>query len=136
MSDPNAAEEKAGTTSLGDLLGGVTRELSTLFRQEVELAKVELTESAKRAGKGAGMMGAAAHAAIMAVLFLSIAAMWGLGYLIGVGWSSLVVFAVWAIIGLILFVIGQASMKSVRGAPQTVAPAKENPETLTRGAQR
>ncbi len=45
--------------SIGDLLGDITRDLSTLMRQEVELAKAELRQSAKESGKGAGMLGAA-----------------------------------------------------------------------------
>ena len=54
---PTAAHAKAETSSLGDLLGEVTRDMSTLMRQEVELAKVELKQSATRAGKGAGASG-------------------------------------------------------------------------------
>ena len=42
---PTAAHAKADTTSLGDLLGEVTRDLSTLIRQEIELAKAELKQS-------------------------------------------------------------------------------------------
>ena len=48
---PSAAHEKADNTSLGDLLGEVTRDLSTLMRQEVELVKAELKQSAARTWK-------------------------------------------------------------------------------------
>lgn len=41
MSDATPSEQKAAATSLGDLLGEVTRDLSTLMRQEVALAKAE-----------------------------------------------------------------------------------------------
>ena len=44
---PTAAQAKAESASLGDLLGEVTRDMSTLMRQEVELAKVELKQSAE-----------------------------------------------------------------------------------------
>ncbi|WP_230121169.1 phage holin family protein, partial [Arthrobacter sp. Bi83] len=47
---PTAAHAKADSTSLGDLLGEVTRDLSTLIRQEIELAKAELKQSGTRAG--------------------------------------------------------------------------------------
>ncbi|MDQ1594993.1 MAG: hypothetical protein QOH40_1549, partial [Arthrobacter pascens] len=47
---PTAAHAKADATSLGDLLGDVTRDLSTLMRQELELAKAEAKQSATRAG--------------------------------------------------------------------------------------
>ncbi|WP_146068841.1 phage holin family protein, partial [Arthrobacter sp. ZGTC131] len=43
---PTAAHAKADSTSLGDLLGEVSRDISTLMRQEVELAKVEAKQSA------------------------------------------------------------------------------------------
>ena len=133
MSDPTTPSEKAASTSLGDLLSGVSEDISTLFRQEVELAKAELTESAKRAGKGAGMFGGAGVTALFALLFLSIAAWWALGYLIGNAWSGLVVAVIYAIVALILFLRGRAAFKTVRGAPQTVDTLKKIPQTLKPG---
>ena len=58
------------------------------MRQEVELAKAELRESATRAGKGAGMFGGAGLAGYFVLLFLSIAVWWGLGDHLGRGWSQ------------------------------------------------
>jgi hypothetical protein len=135
MTDPTPSEEKAATTSLGDLLGEVTRDLSTLMRQEVELAKAELKQSATRAGKGAGMLGGAGYAASMAILFLSIALWWALGTLIGGGWSGVVVAVIWAVVALILFVIGRKRLKEVNGAPKTVESLKKIPETLKRNEE-
>ncbi len=132
---PTPSEQKAATTSLGDLLGEVTRDLSTLMRQEIELAKAELTQSAKRAGKGAGLFGGAGYSASMAVLFVSIAAWWGLGYLVGNAWSGLIVAAVWLIVALVLYVRGRTAIKSIKGAPQTVDTLKEIPETLKRNEE-
>ena len=87
---PTAAQAKAETSSLGDLLGDVTRDMSTLMRQEVELAKVELKQSATRAGKGAGMLAGAGVAGHFVLLFLSLALWWALGYVMGLGWSAVV----------------------------------------------
>ena len=129
------SEQKAAETSLGDLLGEVTRDLSTLMRQELELAKAELRQSATRAGKGAGLLGGAGYAAIMAVLFLSIALWWGLGYLVGNGWSGLIVAAIWALIGLVLFLMGRKELKTVKGAPRTVDSLKKIPDTLKRNEE-
>ena len=133
VATPPAPEEKAATTSLGDLLSGVTGDISTLFRQEVELAKAELTESAKKAGKGAGMFGGAGLTALFALLFLSLAAMWALGTLIGLGWSSLIVAVVYAIVALVLFLRGRTELKSIKGAPKTVDSLKKIPETVKPG---
>jgi hypothetical protein len=133
--DYTPSEQKAATTSLGDLLGEVTKDLSTLMRQELELAKAELKQSATRAGKGAGMLGGAGYAALMAVLFLSIAGWWALGTLIGNGWSGLVVAVIWAIVALILFLIGKKQLKEVNGAPKTVESLKKIPESLKRNEE-
>jgi hypothetical protein len=135
MTDPTPSEERAATTSLGDLLGEVTKDLSTLMRQELELAKAELKQSATRAGKGAGMLGGAGYAASMVVLFLSIALWWALGTLIGGGWSGVVVAVIWAIVALILFLVGKKQLKEVNGAPKTVDSLKKIPETLKRNEE-
>ena len=136
MSDiPTPSEQKAESTSLGDLLGEVSRDISTLMRQEVELAKAELRESAVRAGKGAGLVGGAGYAALMAVFFLSVALWWVLGYLVGNAWSAVIVAAVWAVIALVLFLVGRRDIKSIRGAPQTEDTIKEIPDTLKRNGE-
>ena len=133
---PSGAEERAANTGLGELISGVTHDLSALFREEVELAEAELTESAKQAGKGAGMFGGAAVAGLFALLFLSITVWWALGYLIGNAWSALVVTVVYAIVAAILFARGRSNLKTVRGAPRTVDSLKKIPDTLKPGGTR
>ena len=123
-------EEKAASTSLGDLIGEVSKDLSTLLRQELDLAKAELRQSATRAGKGAGLYGGAGIAGHFAVLFLSVALWWGLGYLIGNAWSAVIVAVIWAIIAAIMYVVGRREMSAVKGMPQTVATVKEIPDAL------
>jgi hypothetical protein len=123
----------ASPGALGDLLTGITRDLSTLFRQEVELAKAELTETAKQAGKSAGMFAGAGLTGFFALLFLSITIWWALGYLIGNAWSGLIVTVVYAIIAAVLFFRGRAKLKTVRGAPRTVDSLKKIPDTLKPG---
>ena len=56
---PTRAEIKAEHDPSGDLLGQVSRDISVLMRQELELAKAELKETGTRAGKGVGMLGGA-----------------------------------------------------------------------------
>lgn len=126
-SDPG---ERAANESLGDLLSDVTRNLSQLLRQELELAKAELRESATKAGKGAGMLGGAGVAGHFALLFLSIAIWWGLGELIGRGWSAVIVALVYAIVAAVLAVTGRNKLREVRGMPSTVDSAKRIPEAL------
>ncbi len=132
---PTPSEQQAANTSLGDLLGEVSRDISTLMRQEVELAKAEVRESAKRAGTGAGLMGGAGYAALMTVFFLSIALWWALGTLVGNGWSALIVAGVWAIVATILFVVGKSAMRRVKGMPQTIDTVKHIPDTLKKNEE-
>lgn len=116
--------------SIGELVGEVSRDLSTLIRQEVELAKAEATQSAKRAGKGAGMFGGAGVAGHMVLLFLSLALWWALGTVMGGGWSALVVAGVWAVIAAVLAMRGRSELKSVEGLPQTADSVKKIPDAL------
>jgi hypothetical protein len=116
--------------SIGELLSSVTQDLSALLRQEVDLAKAELRQSANRAGKGAGMFAGAGLAGHMVLLFLSIAVWWGLGDAIGHGWSALIVAAVWLIIGAVLSVLGRSEMKSIKGVPLTADTVKKIPDAI------
>src|SRR6476469_2489499 len=127
---PTAAHAKAETSSLGDLLGEVTRDMSTLMRQEVELAKVELKQSATRAGKGAGMLAGAGVAGHFVLLFLSLALWWALGTLMGLGWSAVVVAAIWGIVAAVLAAMGRKELNAIKGLPQTAETLQEIPPTL------
>jgi Flp pilus assembly protein TadB len=135
MSDATPSEQKAASTSLGDLLGEVTKDLSTLMRQELELAKAELRQSATRAGKGAGMLGGAGYAALMAIFFLSVALWWALGLLIGLGWSAVVVALIWGVIALVLFLNGRKQLKKIQGAPETIDTIKRIPDAVKRNEE-
>lgn len=132
---PSPAEEQAANSSLGDLLREVTSDVSTLMRQELELAKAELKQTATRTSKGAGLLGGAAYAGMMTVLFLSIAAWWGLGNAIGRGWSGIIIAVIWAIIALMLYLAGRKQLETVKGAPQTVDTIKRIPEALKKNEE-
>jgi hypothetical protein len=127
---PTAAHAKAKTSSLGELLGDVTRDMSTLMRQEVELAKVELKQSATRAGKGGGMLAGAGVAGHFVLIFLSVALWWALGGLMGLGWSAVVVAILWGIIAAILASKGRKELKAIKGLPRTAETLQEIPPTL------
>jgi hypothetical protein len=120
----------AGDRSLGDLISEVTEDLSTLMRQELELAKAELQQSATRAGKGAGMLGGAAVAGYFVLLFASIAIWWAIGAGTGLGWSALIVAVIWGIIAAVLAATGRASLRSVRGLSKTADTVKRIPDAL------
>jgi membrane protein len=67
-----------GDKSLGELVQDLSQQTSTLIRQEMRLAQVELTEKGKHASKGAGMFGGAGVIALYGVGALIAAAILGL----------------------------------------------------------
>lgn len=114
--------------SLGDLFSDLTRETSTLVRQEVQLAKAELTHSAKETGRGAAMLAAGGLVAYAGLIFVLLAIVYGL---IEAGldpWlSALVVGVVVIAIGAILLLRGRESLKPDNLAPtKTVKTLKED----------
>ncbi|MBV9822768.1 MAG: phage holin family protein [Actinobacteria bacterium] len=100
------------------------------MRQEVALAKAEITQSAKQAGKGAGMFAGAGVAGHFVLLFISIAQWWGIGDATGHGWSALIVAALWAIIAAVLAATGRKEMKNVTGVPRTTDTVKKIPSAV------
>jgi hypothetical protein len=130
---PSEAHVKADNASLGELLGEVTRDLSTLMRQEVELAKAELKQSATKAGKGGGMLAGAGVAGHFVLVFLSLALMFALGALMPLGWAAVIVAVIWAIIAAVLASIGRKNLKQIQGMPQTGETLSEIPPTLKPG---
>ena len=117
--------------SVGELLGDITTDLTTLLRQEVELAKAEVRQSADHAKAGGAMLGVAAVAALLMLIFLSTAAWWALGELIGRGWSALVVAVVWGIVAAVAASVGRKRLAHVSPvAPRTVDTTTEIPDAL------
>jgi hypothetical protein len=116
--------------SVGELLAEVSSDLSTLMRQEVELAKAEVRQSATRAGKGAGMFAGAGVAIHMVLVFVSVAVWWGVGDSVGHGWSALIVAAIWLVIGAVLAITGRSEVKSISGLSRTTDTVKKIPEAV------
>lgn len=122
---------KAENASLGELVSDISRDFSTLIRQEVELAKAEAKQSATRAGKAGGMFGGAALAGWMTLLFLSIA-VWEFlsSALDSRGWAAVIVMVVWAIVAAVLAARGRSLTKEIQGLPRTTETVKKVPEAL------
>ena len=111
-------------TSVGQLIGDVTRDLSTLMRQELELAKAELRADANKAtdevkaqagkaGKGAGLLAGAGVAGLMLAVFLSCALWWALENVMDAGLAALIVAVLWGIIAAVLLSMGRKQLKTI-----------------------
>ena len=123
--------EEVAETSIGDLIGNISNDLSQLFRQEVELAKAELKAEGSKAGQAAGMLGGAGFAGYLVVVLLSFALVAGLANVMDAGWAALIVAAIWAIIGGVLYANGRKKLKTVDPTPhRTVDTLKEDAQWL------
>jgi hypothetical protein len=131
-SGPRAAQERdPGQASIGELLTAVTRDTSTLVRQEMELAKAELRAEVRTAGKVAGMFGGAALGGFMVLLFLSYAVWWGLSNVIDQGWAALIVAVVWALIAVALVTLARQRMRDLKALPRTTDTVRRVPGAVT-----
>lgn len=100
---------------LGDLFGDLATDMSNLVRQEVTLAKVEITQKAKYVGRNVGYLvvgGAVAYAALLAIIAAIIMLLarvmpnWGATLIVGV-----VVAAIgWMLIGKAMMALQQADL--------------------------
>jgi hypothetical protein len=118
-------------TSVGALLSEVTSDLSTLMRQEIELAKAEMKQEAAKTGKAAGMLGGAGFAGYMVALFLSFAAWWGLANVMDEAWGALIVAVLWGVVAAVLAATGRKKLREVNPKPErTVSTLKEVPDAL------
>ena len=128
MTDPyGAGTPNVEDHSVGDLLGRVTNDLSTLMRQEVALAKTELKEEATKTGKASGLLAGAGAVGYLVLVFLALALMWALGNVMDLGWAALITAVVLGIIAGVLFVMGRNKLKQVNPKPeQTVETLKED----------
>ena len=115
--------------SIGDLFGELARELGTLVRQEIHLAKVEMSQKAGQAGRDAGMVafgGMLAHAGLLAVIAGMVLA---LGTLIPL-WVSAV------IVGVVVLAIGAGLARARISAMKRIDPApRQTLETLKEDAR-
>jgi hypothetical protein len=119
--------EKTADPSLGELVGQATKEMSTLVRKEVELAKAELSSEVAKAGRGAGMFGGAGVAGLYALTFLSLAAMFGLGAVMPLGWAALIVGAIYLAVTAFLAMTGKKAFSGFSPKPErTIKTLKED----------
>lgn len=124
MSDDHTPLEDA---SLGELVASATRDLSTLMRKEVELAKLEIKQDVVAAGKGAGMLGGAGFVSLLAVIFLGVAAAYGLaglGLPLGIGF--LLVAVGYLLVAGVLALLGKRNLGKISKPEQTLATLKDD----------
>jgi len=119
--------------SLGELFSDLARETGTLVRQEVQLAKTEMTVTAKEAGKDATLIGVGAVVGLVALLALVAGVILALGQFIPLWLSAMFVAALLGIAAYLLVQKGRERLKFVSPVPrETAQTLKEDKQWATR----
>ena len=113
--------------SIGELLKQLSQETTTLVRQEIELAKAEVTEKGKKAGIGAGMFGAAGIVGLLALAALTAALILALDTAMDAWLAALIVGVAYAAVAGVLALTGKSKVQEAAPPiPQTVETVKED----------
>lgn len=117
----------SGTRSLGEIVGDITQDMSTLIRQEMDLAKSELKREVTKLGVGAGMFAGAGVAGHLMLIFLSFALTFLLDNWMPLELAALIVALLWGIAAAVLAAKGRQEIKNANPAlPVTQQTLKED----------
>jgi uncharacterized membrane protein YqjE len=114
---------------LSEMVSGVVENLQNIVRYEVQLAKTELTDEAKTAGKGIAMLAVGALVGFYAVGLFLLTAVWALATQVDRWLAALIVGVVVAVVAGILAMIGKKQLEEFNPKPeQTIESVKEDIE--------
>jgi len=135
-SDLSTMAQPVSGQSTAELVRTASEQLSTLVRDELALAKAELSGKAKHAGKGIGLFSGAGVAALYGLAVLLATAVIALDLVMPLWLAALLVGVLLLIIAGILALVGRRQVK--QGVPPTpdeaVASIKADIETVKRSA--
>jgi hypothetical protein len=120
--------------TIGQLVADATNDLSSIMRNEIALAKVEVLADAKAAGTGVGLFAAAAFVALMGLVFLfhtlaNVIAIW-LPLWAGYAITTALLF----VAAVILALVGRRTVERVKGKPErAIKNAQETVDALKSG---
>ncbi|HET6563451.1 MAG TPA: phage holin family protein [Marmoricola sp.] len=117
--------------SIGQLVASASRDVSTLIRHEIALAKSELKVSVKAGGLGAALFAAAAFVLVLAVIMLSVAIAYFI-HMTGLhlAWCFLIVFVLYVLVAAVLGFVGYRKIRGVRPPERAIHQAQETKTAL------
>ena len=132
MQEENSREQQEREErSIGELFSELSQKTTTLVRQEIELAKVEMSQKASRVGKNVGFLligGVVAYTGLLALVAAGIVL---LGQVIAYWLSAAIIGVVIAAVGGVLVVKGANTLRQEEPTPrETVETLQEDKEWL------
>ena len=130
MTAHQTPEEELRERPIGDLVKQLAGQTSTLVRQELDLAKAEMSQKASVAGKGAGLLGGAAVGGLLAAGALTACLILALDEVIPDWLAALIVALVMGAIAAVLALQGRNRIRAATPPvpEQTVETVKEDVE--------
>jgi uncharacterized membrane protein YqjE len=124
---PDPPTHAGETRSIGEIVSDISTDMSTLIRQEMDLAKTEMKQEVAKVGKGAGMFGGAGLAGWFTLFFLSFALTYLLDNWMPVELAALIVAVLWGIGAAVLAMRGRKEIKEANPQlPTTQQTLKED----------
>lgn len=125
--DKSYFENPAADRSVGDIVGDITKDLTALVRQEIELGKTEAKAEVKKLGKGAGMLAGAGIFGHLMLIALTAFLISLLHYWMDWPWAALIVTVLWGIVAAVLGLSGKKQLQTANPAlPTTQQTLKED----------
>jgi uncharacterized membrane protein YqjE len=122
--------------TIGRLVSDASRDVSSLIRNEIRLAKSEIQISVKAGGLGIALFAAAGFFAVMALIMLSVAIAYFInwnGKGLSLHWAFSIVFGFYLLVAALLAFVGIRKVKKVRAPKKAIAQANEAKQILKRG---
>jgi amino acid transporter len=119
--------------TIGKLFADASRDMSSLVRNEIALAKSELKVSIKAGGTGAGLFAGAAFLALLAIIMFSVAFAYFISMTgLHLAWCFLIVFGVYLLVAALLGFLGVKKVKRVKAPERAIHQAQEAKSLLKR----
>lgn len=132
MSQRQPVENEEPT--IGKLVVDASRDVSSLVKSEIALAKSELKVSVKAGGLGIALFAAAAFLGLLAIIMLSVAFAYFI-HMTGLdqAWCFLIVFFAYLLVAGLLAFVGVRKLKQVKAPERSIEQAKQTKTLLKRG---
>lgn len=129
----DSAQTPPGDPSAAELVKQVTEQTQRLIRQELALARLELSDTVKHAGIGAGMLAGAGFVAFLGVGTLVAVLVLVLATALEDWLAALIVALVLLAIAGVMAAMGKGQLgKAAPAAPQTIESVKADVEVVAR----
>ena len=125
-------DERVDEPTIGRLVADASRDISTLIRGEIALAKSELKVSVRAGGVGAALLGGAAFLGLLGIILLSVSVAYFIDMIPGINTAVafLIVFGLYVLLAGILALVGIRKVKQVKAPERAIAQAQRSKEIL------